>query len=78
MSESTQAVAAPHVAAVPVHDDPASPGEGGPFNEQQIEQFEEDDADAGRGIGKMLATFFLYTVIAMSIVAWWTLRHQSH
>ena len=58
MSESLHAPA-PTVAS---HDDPPSPGEGGPFTEQQIEQFEEDDGDAGRAIGKMLATFFLYTV----------------
>jgi hypothetical protein len=47
------------------------------FTDQQIEQFEEDDGDAGRAIGKMLATFFLYTVIAMSGVAWWTFHHSS-
>jgi hypothetical protein len=55
-----------------------SPGEGGPFTDQQVEQFEEDDGDAGKAIGKMLALFFLYTVIAMSGVAWWTFHHQSH
>jgi hypothetical protein len=43
-----------------------------PFTEQQIEQFDTDDGDAGRAIGKMLATFFVYTVIATSLVAWWT------
>jgi hypothetical protein len=47
------------------------------FTDQQIEQFEEDDGDAGRAIGKMLATFFLYTVIVMSLVAWWTFHHSS-
>jgi hypothetical protein len=67
-----------HAATIPLHDDPPSPGEGGPFSEQQVEQFEEDDGDAGRAIGKMLAIFFLYTVIAMSGVAWWTFHHQSH
>ena len=43
-----------------------------PFTERQIDQFDADDGDAGRAIGKMLATFFLYTVIVMSLVAWWT------
>lgn len=43
-----------------------------PFTEQQIDQFDADDGDAGRAIGKMLATFFLYTVIVMLGVAWWT------
>jgi hypothetical protein len=66
-----------HAPALAGRDDLPSPGEGGPFSEQQIEQFEEDDGDAGRAIGKMLATFFFYTVIAMSLVAWWTFHHQS-
>ena len=48
-----------------------------PFSERQIEQFDTDDGDAGRAIGKMLATFFLYTVIAMSIVAWWTFTRRN-
>jgi hypothetical protein len=48
-----------------------------PFSERQIEQFDTDDGDAGRAIGKMLATFFLYTVIAMSIVAWWTFTRHN-
>jgi hypothetical protein len=48
-----------------------------PFTERQIEQFDDDDGDAGRAIGKMLALFFFYTVIAMSIVAWWTFGRTS-
>jgi hypothetical protein len=64
-------------ATLPASEAP-SPGEGGPFTETQVEQFEEDDGDAGRAIGKMLALFFLYTIIAMSGVAWWTFHHQSH
>jgi|HubBroStandDraft_3_1064219.scaffolds.fasta_scaffold412227_1 hypothetical protein len=81
MSEPIHAdVHAPAASAAAVlgHDDPPSPGEGGPFSEQQVEQFEEDDADAGRSLGKMLAIFFLYTVIVMSGVGWWTFHHQGH
>jgi hypothetical protein len=73
MSELLHAPAA----TSPMHADSLAPGEGGPFNEQQVEQFEEDDGDAGRAIGKMLALFFLYTVIVMSGVAWWTFHHQG-
>jgi hypothetical protein len=47
-----------------------------PFNDRQIEQFDADDGDAGRAIGKMLALFFLYTVFAMIGVAWWTLTRR--
>lgn len=42
------------------------------FTRSEIEQFDEDDVKAGGTIGKMLALFFLYTVIVMSVVAWWT------
>jgi hypothetical protein len=48
-----------------------------PFSELQIEQFDADDSDAGRAIGKMLASFFLYTVIVMAIVSWWTLTRSN-
>ena len=44
--------------------------------QRQIEQFDADDGDAGRAIGKMLASFFLYTVIVMLIVAWWTFTRK--
>ena len=42
------------------------------FNQAEIEQFDADDTVAGRAIGKMLSWFFLYTVIVMSLAAWWT------
>lgn len=42
------------------------------FTNSEIEQFEEDDTEAGRAIGKMLSLFFLYTVIVMSIAGIWT------
>jgi hypothetical protein len=48
-----------------------------PFTERQIDQFDADDGDAGRAIGKMLATFFLYTVIVMLGVGYWTFKRAS-
>ncbi len=47
-----------------------------PFTEEQIDQFDADDGDAGRALGKMLATFFLYTVVVMIIAAWWTFTRK--
>lgn len=44
------------------------------FDEYEIEEFEADDNQAGSAIGKMLALFFLYTVIVMALAAWWTFR----
>lgn len=42
------------------------------FSAVEVEQFEADDVIAGSAIGKMLSILFLYTVLAMSFVAWWT------
>ena len=75
MSEQDQAhvqtadVHAPAVAAVAVS--------AVPFTGQQIDQFDADDGDAGRAIGKMLALFFLYTVIVMSGVGYWTFKRAA-
>lgn len=44
------------------------------FSQVEIEQFDADDVTAGRAIGKMLSTLFLYTVIVMALVSWWTFR----
>ena len=44
---------------------------------QKVEQFEADDVVAGSAIGKMLSILFLYTVLAMSFVAWWTVTSIS-
>lgn len=42
------------------------------FSPVEVEQFEADDVEAGSAIGKMLSILFLYTVLVMSFVAWWT------
>lgn len=42
------------------------------FDKAELRQFEADDVEAGRAIGKMLSILFIYTVIAMSIVSLWT------
>jgi hypothetical protein len=46
------------------------------FTQQEILQLDADDSDAGRSLGKMLGSFFLYTVLVMLIVAWWTVRRN--
>ncbi|MEX0702064.1 MAG: hypothetical protein WD069_08205 [Planctomycetales bacterium] len=61
----------------PLHgpDDPDRPAAApaDPFHRDDLALFDADDTSAGSHIGKMLAFFFLYTVIVMTIVAWWTL-----
>lgn len=42
------------------------------FDKAELRQFEADDVEAGRAIGKMLSILFIYTLIAMSIVSLWT------
>lgn len=37
------------------------------FTPSEVQQFTEDDAEAGRAIGKMLSSLFLYTVVAMTV-----------
>jgi hypothetical protein len=43
------------------------------FSREEIRQFDLDDVEAGRRIGKILTTLFVYTLVAMSIVIWWSL-----
>jgi len=53
-----------------------------PFSPNDLKQFDSDDAEAGRAIGKMLSLFFLYTVFAMTGAAcatyWWITHRQLH
>lgn len=44
------------------------------FTDEELMQFEADDQSAGSSIAKILATLFVYTVLAMLIVGWWTFR----
>lgn len=47
------------------------------FSRDDLKQFAADDVEAGSAIGKMLSFFFLYTIIAMSLVAWWTVSDSA-
>ncbi|MCP4173778.1 MAG: hypothetical protein GY758_23740 [Fuerstiella sp.] len=47
------------------------------FTATEVQQFEADDVVAGTAIGKMLSALFLYTVLAMSFVTWWTYSSLS-
>lgn len=68
MSDQTSTAVDEHPAAAPEN----------PFDRDDIAQFGADDQAAGRFLGKMLSYFFLYTVFAMSLAAYWTWRAVSH
>ncbi|MEZ6123836.1 MAG: hypothetical protein R3C49_11745 [Planctomycetaceae bacterium] len=57
--------------------DHAAPSDSSLFSPVEVEQFQADDVEAGSAIGKMLSALFLYTVLAMSFVAWWTFSTLS-
>ncbi|MFQ5733127.1 MAG: hypothetical protein ACE5KM_14390 [Planctomycetaceae bacterium] len=42
------------------------------FEDDERDRFDADDVTAGRALCKMLSLFFLYTVVAMAIVGYWT------
>ena len=42
------------------------------FDKADLRQFEADDVTAGSAICKMLSLLFIYTLIAMSCVSYWT------
>ena len=48
------------------------------FSREELREFAQDDAEAGRRIGKILASLFIYTVIAMSVAIWWTFQTVGH
>ena len=52
------------------HPTPAAPDE--MFDKTDLRFFDAEDGHAGSVIGKMLALFFLYTVVVMAMVAYWT------
>lgn len=48
------------------------------FSREELLQFAADDSDAGRHIGAILSSLFIYTFIATSIAGWWTYRSIGH
>ncbi len=47
------------------------------FAKTDLKFFDAEDGHAGGVIGKMLSLFFFYTVIVMSLVAYWTIKVSS-
>ncbi|MBA3313149.1 MAG: hypothetical protein M3552_13435 [Planctomycetota bacterium] len=43
-----------------------------PFGAEEMQDLDREDVEAGRVIAWLLCFFFLYTIVVMSIAAWWT------
>jgi hypothetical protein len=64
-----------HVASAPPAAAPETAGSlsSPDFDRQEKAMFGQDDAHAVTVIGKMLVGFFFYSLIVMSLVAFWTM-----
>lgn len=62
----------------PAQNDCAPGDEQSLFSREELTQFEADDIQIMSRIGKILSALFVYTVIAMSVAIWWTLRTVGH
>ena len=48
------------------------------FDREELRKFAADDSDAGRHIAKILCALFMYPLIVMTAVIWWTMRTVGH
>lgn len=48
------------------------------FSRDELSEFAEDDADAGRRIARILSALFIYTLLAMATATWWTFGVVHH
>ena len=44
------------------------------FSREELRQFADDDSQAGRQIGAILCSLFIYPLVVMTGVIWWTFR----
>ena len=64
----------PQVLPPETHSEIQAAGSPAVFTDGEWQQFQAEDESAGRSICKILSTLFLYTLIIVSIVVWWTIR----
>lgn len=43
-----------------------------PVSAAELEDLDREDVEAGKVIAWLLCFFFLYTIVGMSLAAWWT------
>lgn len=59
---------------VPLTEDLRHDEELSPFTSLERREFAADDSQAGKTIAKILCALFMYPLIVMAIVIWWTMR----
>ena len=57
-----------------VPDDVRQDDEPSLFSREDLRQFAAEDSGAGRNIVKILCALFVYPLIVMTVVIWWTMR----
>ena len=56
----------------PAHDPHAVPPGASQLAPEEFSALEREDVEAGTLIGRLLAFFFLYTIVVTILAAWWT------
>ena len=54
--------------------DSHEPDESELFSREKLRQFADEDSQAGRRIAAILVSLFIYPLVVMTIVIWWTFR----
>ncbi len=56
----------------PQNDPHLPPAPATPLSPEEFAALEREDVQAGKLIGRLLAFFFLYTIVVTILAAWWT------
>ena len=57
-----------------VPDDVRQDDEPSLFSREELRPFAAEDSGAGRNIAKILCALFVYPLIVMTVVIWWTMQ----
>lgn len=48
------------------------------FSREELRQFANEDREAGRRIAVILISLFIYPLVVMTVVIWWTFHVVGH
>jgi hypothetical protein len=60
------------MSATPLNEPHAAPPQATQLSPDEFAALDREDVQAGKLIGRLLAFFFLYTVVVTILAAWWT------